>query len=160
MSAVQLFFILLAAGTALICIEVFVPGGIIGVIGALALIGAIVVSFFAFPPAMALLATVGVFILAGFAMLVWIVIFPNTRLGKQMTVAKDLSNAKIDLPEADKLTGKIGEAVTDLRPSGFAMIDGRKVDVISRGEMIKKGEKIKVISVQGNKLIVAKETKA
>ena len=37
------------------------------------------------------------------------------------------------------LTGATGEALSDLRPGGFALIDGQRVDVITRGEVIPRG---------------------
>jgi len=50
--------------------------------------------------------------------------------------------------------GLAGKAVTDLRPAGTAMINNRRVDVVSRGEYIDKGAGIVVLAVEGNRVVV------
>ena len=56
----------------------------------------------------------------------------------------------------DRLKGFKGTAVTKLRPAGKARIDGRLVDVVSRGEFIDPGDEIEVIQVKGNRVVVKK----
>ncbi|NLC18962.1 MAG: serine protease, partial [Clostridiales bacterium] len=55
------------------------------------------------------------------------------------------------------LKGKQGIAITDLRPSGTADFEGMNYDVISEGRYIVKGAKLKVVKVQGSKIIVKQE---
>ena len=52
------------------------------------------------------------------------------------------------------LVGREGEAVSDLRPAGFARIAGRRVDVVSRGESIEAGATVRVLEVSGNRVVV------
>ena len=54
----------------------------------------------------------------------------------------------------ESFLGKTGTAVSDLRPSGVALIEDQRVDVISRGEYIEKGAEIVVAVVTGNQIIV------
>ena len=56
--------------------------------------------------------------------------------------------------ELNCLLGKEGIAKSMLRPSGAALIDGKIIDVQTLGEFIKEGSKIKVIKVEGNKVVV------
>lgn len=56
--------------------------------------------------------------------------------------------------EKNSLLGKEGIAKSMLRPCGAALIDDKVVDVQTLGEFIKEGSKIKVIKVEGNKIIV------
>ena len=58
--------------------------------------------------------------------------------------------------ELEGYTGYEGETVTNLRPSGTAVIDGKRLDVIARGEFIEKGSRIVVSVVEGNQVIVKK----
>ncbi|MFN3265615.1 MAG: NfeD family protein [Deinococcales bacterium] len=53
-----------------------------------------------------------------------------------------------------KLEGRYGSAVTDLRPSGVANIEGERVDVVSDGEFVKAGTMLEVIRVEGNRIVV------
>jgi membrane-bound serine protease (ClpP class) len=50
--------------------------------------------------------------------------------------------------------GMTGEVTTGLRPSGRAQIAGRLVDVVSRGEWIEVGRRVRVLEVQGNRIVV------
>jgi len=56
--------------------------------------------------------------------------------------------------EEAQLLGKMGVAVSMLRPSGEAKIDGRRYDVMTEGEMIEKDTPIEVRRVEGNRIVV------
>jgi membrane-bound serine protease (ClpP class) len=47
-----------------------------------------------------------------------------------------------------------GTALTNLRPSGTALIDGKRVDVVTNGSMIERGAEVKVIAVEGARVVV------
>lgn len=53
--------------------------------------------------------------------------------------------------------GKEGVALTDLRPSGTIRINGNRIDVVSRGDYIDKGEAVIVIKVEGSRVVVKKK---
>ena len=57
---------------------------------------------------------------------------------------------------SNDLVGKVGELVTDLKPSGVAIIDDIRVDVISDGEFISNGEGIIVTKHEGSRVLVEK----
>ena len=54
----------------------------------------------------------------------------------------------------DEYLGKEGITLSGLRPSGFIDIDGKKIDALSEGDFIPKGTSIKVVRVEGSKIIV------
>jgi membrane-bound ClpP family serine protease len=53
------------------------------------------------------------------------------------------------------LAGEPGETITRLAPSGKARIAGKVYDVISKGQMVSKGEAIVVVEAIGNRIVVA-----
>ena len=55
---------------------------------------------------------------------------------------------------AKKLIGAEGIALTTLRPAGTAKINGKRVDVVTESEYVEKGKKIKVLAVDGIKVLV------
>ena len=57
-------------------------------------------------------------------------------------------------PELEKLVGLEGKSVTDLHPGGTAIIDDKRLDVVSRGEYIDKDSNLIVVEVTGNQIIV------
>lgn len=57
--------------------------------------------------------------------------------------------------EKDKsLEGALGAAVTDLRPAGAALINGKRIDVTSSGGYIKKDSPLRVVRVEGIRVVV------
>ena len=150
---IELFFILLAVGLLLFGAEIFVPGGILGAVGAIALFGAIILGFPAFPGYGSIIA-LSIIILTGIAIILWIKIFPQTKIGKNMTMSRDLSSSKASEEGIENLLNKTGRTTSKLRPGGFAEIDGKRKDVITRGEMIEAGKEIKVIEIESNRIVV------
>ena len=60
-------------------------------------------------------------------------------------------------PMAAQYVGRAGRAITDLRPAGTAVIDGKRVDVVTRGEYIEKNTPVVVHAVTGNQVVVKSE---
>lgn len=56
--------------------------------------------------------------------------------------------------DKSKFLGAVGVCVTDLRPAGTIMIDGEPVDVVSEGGFVKQGSSVKVINVDGSRVMV------
>ena len=156
MTSVQLFIVLLMAGLLLVGAEIFVPGGVVGVLGAIALVGAVITAFIAFGAIKGGWVAIGILFLVGVSMALWIKFFPKSQIGRKMTVETDLSTGKATETGLEQLRGKEGEAVSDLRPAGFAIFDGRRVDVVTQGGMLSKGTKIRVIDIEGNRVVVNK----
>ena len=74
-----------------------------------------------------------------------------------LTLNKKLSSKEGILsqsPELQSYLGQEGIALSDLRPSGIARINGKRVDVVTRGEYLEKNTPIVVHSVTGNQVIV------
>lgn len=55
------------------------------------------------------------------------------------------------------LLDKSGVATSPLRPSGIAFIDGWRIDVIAESLFIDKDKRVKVVKVEGNKVIVRED---
>ncbi|MCI7260683.1 MAG: NfeD family protein [Selenomonas sp.] len=104
--------------------------------------------------------------LVSFAMAVFIFALivkklPSSKLWKRLTL-KDKSNTAngyVSAEPREELLGKRGIVVTELRPSGSALIADKLVDVISEGAFLTKGEKIIVVAVNGNRVLVRKVNK-
>ena len=56
--------------------------------------------------------------------------------------------------DKSKFLNSIGVCVTDLRPAGTISIDGEPLDVISDGNFVKQGSKVKIINVDGSRVLV------
>ncbi|MBQ3442928.1 MAG: hypothetical protein IJG33_06765 [Selenomonadaceae bacterium] len=56
--------------------------------------------------------------------------------------------------DKSKFLGAIGVCVTDLRPAGTITIEGEPVDVVTEGSFVKAGDSVKVINVDGSRVLV------
>lgn len=54
------------------------------------------------------------------------------------------------------LINKEGIVTTELRPSGTILIDDSPIDVVSEGSYISKGEKVRIVKIEGSRIIVRK----
>ncbi|MBU1694695.1 MAG: hypothetical protein KKC51_12120 [Verrucomicrobia bacterium] len=153
-----LYITLIVAGLFLIGVEIFVPGGIIGSIGALSLIAAMLVGFKAFGPSGGLLSAFVIILLAGVGIALWIKFFPRTAMGRHLTLSRDSRNFKAASPELKDLIGKEGIAHSALHPGGIATIEGHRVDVIAEGNWIEGGRRVRVLNVEGSRVVVREES--
>ena len=146
-----LVVILLLVGAALLFAEIFLPGMLAGVVGFCCLVAGVIMGFVEFDPRTGTLILLGVIfgLVGGFAL--WIKYFPGSRYAG-LFVSKSVSgNIDAEKPE---LLHQTGTAYTNLRPSGTALINGRRVDVVTEGGMIERGTPIKVIALEGMRVVV------
>ena len=149
--------LLLALGLVLVLAEVFFPSfGLLSVLATAALVGSIAMAFqesstLGYRFLLAVVVLVPSTIVLGFKL------FPRTPLGKLMLGnARPLPGEKSYDPRDLALAGKEGVVEADCRPAGMARLDGRRVDVVSRGEWIEAGARVRVLEVQGNRVVVAR----
>jgi membrane-bound ClpP family serine protease len=149
--------ITIACGLFLIGAEIFVPGGILGTIGAAALVAAAIIGFNVFPPVFGWLSLLLIILLTGLAVFVWMRYFPKSPIGKALSLAQSLGS-KDQAAKPRWTAGMKGTALSALRPAGKALIDGRRTDVIAgNGTWIEQNATIEVMKVEGNRIYV-KET--
>ncbi len=158
--AIQLYAILVIAGLFLIGAEIFLPGGVIGVLGGLALLAAVFVGFAAFGLNGGLLSALLIIVLAGVCVVLWVKFFPKTSMGRSLTLSKDGKTFKAGSPEFKALEGHVGLVLSTLRPAGIAEIDGRRIDVVADGSWIQAGKRIVVTQVDGVRVLVREDTSA
>jgi membrane-bound serine protease (ClpP class) len=56
--------------------------------------------------------------------------------------------------EYRSLEGKEGRTLTDLRPAGTAEVDGQRVSVTTEGDFLEKDTDVKVVEVEGIRIVV------
>jgi len=140
-------------GVLLMMCEIFIPGGIVGTIGGIILAIAIVAGFL-YDPTMGAILLVGSLIFGMVGLWAWVKFLPRTPLGKRFILQANGSTWDGFDPSKAALMGKVGVARTDLHPGGIAIIEEKRIDVVSRGELIDKATDIKVIAVEGNRVVV------
>jgi membrane-bound serine protease (ClpP class) len=158
MDPVLLAYILIAVGVVLTLAELVLPTGFvlvaIGICSAFIGVGLLFMYASMETAVTALLSLcVGGPLLGGFLFYLW----PYSPMGRKLirasqqgdTVAAMAGNAGLE-----GLRGKVGRAVSPLRPSGIAEFDGRRIDVLTEGLMVEAGQWVKCVEVRANKVIV------
>ena len=136
-------------GMALAVAEVFLPGAVMGIIGFVCAIASI---YMAFQRESLVLGwvLVGITVVSvPFLAVLWVKVL--NRVFAMKHTQKGYTGVQAGLKP---LLGREGVAITHLRPAGMARFDGKKVDVVSEGEMIERDSRIKVVEVEGNRVVV------
>ena len=147
---------LLALGFALLVVEMCVPGfGAPGILG----IGLSVLGLYLMgPPPALLLAIVGVYVLLMLvALLLWMRRLGRGGKSKSKLVLSETSTRPGEPVDLSRYAGQTGAAHTPLRPAGIAEIGGARLNVVTEGDYIDAGAPVRVLRVEGNKIIVARE---
>ncbi len=147
----ELVIALLVAGAILLVLETFLPGMIAGILGLFCLVGGVIQAFVTFGPRVGSYVLAGVFIGLMLGTVIWVKYFPQTRMARVFTSNRTVGEIGTERPE---LLNQTGSALTPLRPSGTALINGHRVDVVSEGGMIDRHTPIKVVAVEGMRVVV------
>ncbi len=135
--------------------EVFVPGMILGSLGGICLAVAIGTAYASYGPLVGTLTFAGIGMLTLVGFVAWMFVFPHTPIGRRIMLQTDVSVG--DGIVEVRLLGLDGSALTPLRPSGTAVIEGRKVDVVSESDFISAGEAVVVVREEGQRVVVRKK---
>jgi len=165
--ASMLEILLFVVGIILLLIEIFViPGfGITGVTGILLIVGSIFFSLFNadyyFDSNILYTAIIqlGTAIFASLIVMFLLVKYlPKSTTFNRLILADENAAQKgfSAHPSYEELLNESGEAFTPLRPSGTALINGKRYDVVTAGDFIEKGMQIKVTKIEGMRIIVQK----
>jgi len=152
--------LLAVVGLALIVAEVFlVSFGLISILAGLALLGAVFLAF-QVSTGFGFAMLVGEAVAAPVVLMLSLKLLPRTRLGRDLILAApepaSPGGGAADQENLAQLLHQTGVTISPLRPAGFARIAGRKIDVVTRGEMLDTNQTIQVIEVAGNRVVVAR----
>ena len=148
--------LLIVAGMIALGVELFIiPGfGVVGVLGIGALLAGAITAWVEFGALWGMVAFVGVF--AG-AALMTVAVLRSKIVRKRLILDAHLDpGCGTQARDLAPLLGKRGVAATDLRPAGIAIIEDRRVDVVSEGGYIDRGTKITVTAIDGPRVIAAR----
>ncbi|WP_059171181.1 nodulation protein NfeD [Bacillus sp. FJAT-27445] len=146
---------LFVVGIVLIFMEFFLPGAVAGTLGIAALVGSL---FLAggntFQMGVSLLISI-LFSIVLFILLIKV-------FHKKMTLFNSMvlfdsarkEDGYVSNENRTDLMGKEGIAQTVLRPSGTAIINNERVDVVTEGSFISQNARVKVIEVEGPRVVV------
>ena len=143
------------AGVALLIAEVFLPGfGVPGISGIALMLISVVLVWTSYGPMAGLVVVVVGLVLAGLAVSVSLRSAAHGKLSKSPLSLPDIHEHRSEEDELAALLGKEGVTATVLRPAGIGEFDGVRLNVVSDGEFIGKGAKVRVEKIEGNRIVV------
>ncbi|MBR5291303.1 MAG: hypothetical protein IKU32_00140 [Clostridia bacterium] len=150
--------ICLVAGMVLMAIEIFTPGmGAPAIFGSISLIAAIILRADSIETALITLVLILIPLLLGAG--IAIRSFSRGALNRSPVVLKDKiegSSTSLSDAEMQQLVGAEGVALTALRPAGNGVFDGRRLDVVTSGGFIAKDSPIRIVAIEGLRIMVEK----
>ncbi|WP_371809551.1 nodulation protein NfeD [Halobacillus sp. Marseille-Q1614] len=148
--------ILLIIGIGLIVTEFFVASGILGIIGIVAVVASLMLSSadmgqMALSLGIAMIATIAVSII-----LFRYIGFGNRGLFKRIILNDTTSTERGYVSSVTRLEliGLEGTALTPLRPSGTALFDDERLDVVTEGNFVKANQRVKIVRTEGSRIVV------
>ncbi|MBU0993802.1 MAG: serine protease [Proteobacteria bacterium] len=160
---VSVFFIpvlLQLAGVVVVIAEIIIPSG-----GILAILSLGIFGYSLYLVFQHVSSSAGFLFLGMDAILIPVTILLGLKLlakspATLQTKLSSKNGVTVQSSELEFYIGLEGTAMTDLRPSGIALINGKRVDVVTRGEYLEKNSPITVFTVTGNQIIVQKKENA
>ena len=143
-------------GIMLLALEIFViPGfGVTGIAGIIAIFASIFMSFGIANISQAVFVIFVSLIIDIILIILMARFMTKSKVFKSKMFLETDTSGYHSSESYDDLLGLEGIAYTPFRPSGNILIDDKKYDAISEGEFIQKDAKLKVILVNGNKIVV------
>ena len=153
-----LMIILLILGVGLVGAEVFIPGGVVGMLGGVAVLSSIIMAFTRQGTTFGMVWLLGAVFLTLLSLFGATRYLPRSRLGKKLLLRTDQKGISSSQEGLAAFLGKAGMALTDLRPSGMAELESQRVDVVTGGEYITRGKIVEVYKVEGNRVVVREKS--
>ena len=143
---------LLILGLLLVLLEFYLPGAIMGIAGGILIITSIVLYWLQSPSALAMFlfiaaSVVGVIAVVRFAL--WQI----RRSKSTLYLNDDQHGYKASSFDISSI-GKKGVALSDLKPGGYILVEGKKQQALSVSGYITKGSEVEVITGSEESLIV------
>lgn len=143
------------SGFIFVVLEMYIPGfGLTGVTGGVLLIIGILLTAKSFMDALILIVII--MAILGITLTIVLQSAAKGKLNKSLVLNDTLDKASgyIGTEDLEYFLGREGISMTTMRPSGTADFDGVKLDVVTDGEFVKKDTKVRIVKVQGRRIVV------
>jgi membrane-bound serine protease (ClpP class) len=153
MTAIILLF---ALAILLLAVEVIVPGGILGGIGALLMLGGCVLSFSEYGTSGGFIAMAAALTLTILVLWFEFKILPHTAVGKRAFLTRQITGVSAAYgSEAQDLIGKTAQSITMLSPTGYVTVDGKRHEAFCDSGQVPAGSTLEVTGADNFRLIVS-----
>lgn len=147
--------LLFALGVILLIAEIFLPFGISGVLGGIAIIGSLYLA-----GADMTQISISILIALGVAIIGMVIIMKffgrRLKLFNKIILSDSTSTERgyVSSIERRELVGSTADTLTPLRPSGTIVIGDERLDAVSEGNFIDRNKKVIIRKVEGSRIVV------
>lgn len=145
-------------GIALLVLEAFMPGfGLPGISGVVLQVITLALTWLYHGPVAALGMLLIILSVAAIAISIALRSATNGRLSKSRIILHETESNEAGYRSAEDMEvflGREGQTTTVLRPTGMAEFDDVRLNVVSEGEFIPAGAKVRIVRVEGSRVLV------
>ncbi len=145
-------------GVGLLVLEAFMPGfGLPGIAGIILQIVSITLTWLGNGPLAALGMTLIVLSVDAIAVSLALHSATKGKLSKSKIILRETESSEAGYrsnEDMEVFLGKEGVTITVLRPTGMAEFDGVRLNVVSEGEFVQTGVKVRIVNVEGSRILV------
>jgi membrane-bound serine protease (ClpP class) len=141
---------LLVLGYVLLLMELFLPGGILGILGLASVVYGCWLAFGLGPAwgsgavLMSVVMTVGL-----------VILIVRSRTARKLVLdSRPSRDWKAPRAGLEGLLGREGVTLSPLRPAGIVDIDGQRLDVVTDSEFLDRGVRVRVSDVESTRVVV------
>jgi len=146
----------LVLGMGLMVYEMFTPGfAVPGITGLILLVASVVLTASSLSEALIMIVLIIIILSLIFAVVLRSA--TSGRISRSPLVHHERATREegyISTQDMNYFVGRRGVANTVLRPAGTADFEGVKLDVVTEGEFIEKGQSLEVVRVEGRRIVV------
>jgi membrane-bound serine protease (ClpP class) len=137
-------------------LEIFMPGGVLAMIGAVLVLVAAFMAYPEFGAIASLLILLCSTVLGIGLFFLEVRLLKSTRFGRQFMLESVISGTSNQTLADDSVVGRAGTALTTMNPSGKVEVEGESYTASSMSGLLEKGASVSVVRVDQFKLIVKK----
>jgi membrane-bound serine protease (ClpP class) len=150
-----LILVLFGIGVALVAIEIVVPGGLLGILGGLALAGGVAAAFVEYGSSGGALAMGVALVILAITLYLEFVFLPKTRLARRFSMTDTVAGrSQPEVAERGAVLDREAVAVTTLSPTGYVELNGRRYEAFSRSGYAVPGSRMRVVDMDNFRLVV------
>jgi membrane-bound ClpP family serine protease len=151
-------FLLIGAGFLLLAADLFLMSGVLAVLSLGAIVVGVILTFLSGGTTIGIITSIAVFFALPLTVRFLLTLWPRTPMGRQFFLKEQSEEATVAaLPsnlELEHLKGRVGRALSALRPAGMVDFDGKRIDTITEGMMVEAGQMVRCIDVRAGKVVV------
>lgn len=149
--------ILLIVGAAVLAgLELFIPGGILGVVATLMVIAACALSFADYGMNTGLLTVLGAVVFIAIALYIEVRLLAKSGYAKRIFLSASVQG-KVNDEARQGLLGKDAKAISTLAPTGAIEVEGKQYEGFSQDGHVNRGERLRVVRVEEMRLVVERQ---